>query len=379
MERRIIIRALACAGVLLSACSASPEQRRAVPVKARSAPAKEPLAVTSKERWRVALPSTVVGIPLVEPDAVFVSTEQSLVAVRHDGSVAWSTPFDMPRVFAPVAEGDLVFVAGEHWLAAVQRSTGQPVWQFDAGAGEGARLNRPAPVGDVVVAVTDGGRVLGFERATGVVRWEAALSAGSGAQIAVRDGIAIVVGIAEWAAFDAATGANLWSGELGFIGTSSPAIADTAAGPIAVVASENRLIAAGLRDGQIRWTGHAEQSEHAQVPVMHDDQLLVPDHWGRLTAYDPTDGRVLWKTAGSDGVAQWGAPVVLGRRLVAMALSEDGPRIASPQGALALRPPSQGWGVARLPDGGLVVSTYGDAQNYLVTYDLDVGSSARTR
>ena len=146
-----------------------------------------------------------------------------------------------------------------------------------------------------------------------------------------------------------------------------------------MVASENKLIAVALSTGEIRWTGHAEQSEPAQVPVVVQGELLVPDHWGRVTAYRPTDGGVVWKTAGSDGVAMWGEPVVLGRRLVALALSQDGPRLASTKGALALRPPAPGWGIAKLPDGGLVVSTFGDGQNYIVAYDLDVGRYGPTR
>lgn len=372
MYRRFVFAVLffALAG---ASCASAPRAPRVAAGGAEPRADAPALSVSSTERWRVPLPSEVVGIPAVTNEAIYVSTEQSVVALHHDGTIRWSAPLEQPRVFAPVVAGDLVLVAGEHWLAALRRDTGAPVWQFDTGSGEGVRVNRPAVVGDVVVAATDGGRVLGVERDSGALRWEAALGAGSGAQIAVHDAVAVVVGVAEWAAFDAPSGAVLWSGDLGFIGTSSPVVVDAADGALAVVASENKLIAVGLHDGQIRWTAHAEQSEHAQVPVVSDGELLVPDHWGRLTAYRPGDGASVWKTEGADGVAQWGEPVVLGTRLVAMAMSQDGPRIASPTGAVALRPPAQGWGVSRLPDGALVVSTYGEGPNYLVAYDLDIG------
>jgi outer membrane protein assembly factor BamB len=339
-----------------------------------------PFGVVAHQRWRLALPSATIGIPLVDADAILVTTADSVVALSHDGRGIWATPFAGTRIYAPRVDGDLVFVAGERALVALRRDSGDVVWRFDTGEGDGVRVNRPAVLDGVVVVTTSGGRVVGLERATGAIRWDTAMATESGAQVAVADGVAVVVGIAEWAAFDVATGARRWSGDLGLIGTSSPVIVPDDHGGLAVVATDDKLLAVGLRDGRLRWEASAAQSELAQVPaVTGDGRLLVPDHWGRLTGYRAADGKVLWHAAGKDGVALWGEPVLLGARLVAVALAKDGPRIASPTASVALRPPSPGLGVARLPDGGLVVSTYGDGQNYLVAYDLDVGAAASTR
>ena len=179
MYRRLALFVL-CAGLGGAACAAPPPSAKPV---AHPASASRPAAleITSRERWRVPLPSALVGIPSVGDDAIFVSTKESVVALAHDGAVLWSEPMDQPRVFAPVADGELVFVAGPHWLAALQRKTGALVWQFDTGAGEGVRVNRPAIARDVVVAITDGGRIIGVDRATGTLRWESAFGAGSGA------------------------------------------------------------------------------------------------------------------------------------------------------------------------------------------------------
>ena len=57
-------------------------------------------------------------------------------------------------------------------------------------------------------------------------------------------------------------------------------------------------------------------------------------------------------------------------RLLIRELDEGGPRLVTPAGSTALHPPASGHGVAAMPGGGLVVSTWGDKVNYLVAYDL---------
>ncbi len=362
MKTRVL---LAVALIALGACShpSASSVRIASDVPAR-------LVVATKERWRVPLPSEHIGIPEVTPDAIYLTTADSVVALLPTGEAIWSTPFDGgTRIYAPRAADDAVLVAGETALMALRRSTGEVTWRFEAGE----RTNRPAVTNGVVVATTAGGRVIGLDLATGALRWDTSMATQSGAQVAMAEGIAVVVGIAEWAGFDVTDGRRVWSGDLGLLGTSSPAIVATPKESLAVVATENKLIAVGLHDGQLRWEARAGQSELAQVPTVAEGELLVPDHWGRLGAYRPVDGTLLWEAKGADGVSLWGEPVSLGRQTVALALTKDGPRIASPRGALALRPPSPGLGVARLPDGGLVVSTWGKGQNYLVAYDLDLG------
>src|SRR5205814_1378519 len=98
--------------------------------------------------------------------------------------------------------------------------------------------------------------------------------------------------------------------------------------------------------------------------------LLVPDHWGRLTAYDPYDGRRRWSVKGGDTSAEFGEPVLLADRFVALPLDANGPRLASPAGAFRLRTPGTATGVAQLPGAGLVVTTGDKATNYVLLYDV---------
>lgn len=378
MSKRLWLFPLAVLASLLMIGLTARSTRHDADVRASTSVSASPrvaaIKLTTRERWRVPLPSTVVGEPTVTADAIYVTTEESVVALRHDGTTLWSASVPGARVFPPRVDGAGLLVSSDHALVKLDRASGQVVWRFDTGPDDDARVNPAFVHAGVVVAMTDAGRVIAVDRSSGALRWESSLTTGSGAAIAGGDGIAVVVGVAEWAAFEVATGARAWSGDLSFIGTSSPVVVESGEGLVAIVATDNKLVAVGLHDGHLRWEAKAEQSELAQVPVLDDHgDLLVPDHWGRLSAYRVRDGQLLWKVAGADGVAQVGTPVVLADRVVALPLTEHGPRLASPDGATALRPPAPGWGLGRLPDGGLLVSTWGEGQNYLVAYDVDLG------
>ncbi len=71
-------------------------------------------------------------------------------------------------------------------------------------------------------------------------------------------------------------------------------------------------------------------------------------------------------------MAEFGAPAVLGPRLVALSLDEGGPRIAGPNGSNRVETPNAGHGVAVAPDGQLIVTTWDGPENYVVAYDIKV-------
>jgi sugar lactone lactonase YvrE len=154
-------------------------------------------------------------------------------------------------------------------------------------------------------------------------------------------------------------------------GTSSPVVFADGDAVLAAVATDGKIVAVNAANGELAWETPAEQSELFQVPAVDpQDELIVPDHWGRLAAFDVHTGRRLWKVTGADAVAEFGEPAVLGPRVVALALDDGGPRVASPTASGHMPVPTDGHGVAVLSPDQVVVSTWGDGTNYLVAYDV---------
>lgn len=335
--------------------------------------------VRIREQWRVALSAPMVGLPAADQAGVVVTAGEShVVAISPQGDEQWRVPVAGALANAPRLDRDLVVVATNTAVVALRRDDGTTAWSVPTTTTEAPnRANRPVVVGDTVIATAADGLVFGADRTSGVVRWRTTLPTATTAEPAAGDGpdtaaVAVVVGIGAWHGFDAATGTPLWSADLGLFGTSSPVVYRDGLSVLAAVASDERVRAVDARSGAARWSSAAEQSELYQVPVVaaNGSELLVADHWGRLAAFDPHDGRRLWSVHGADTVAQFGEPVLLDRRLVALPLDARGPRIGSPAGSVRLDAPSDGHGVAELPLRGLVVTTWGGATNYVLLYDV---------
>jgi outer membrane protein assembly factor BamB len=333
-----------------------------------------------KERWRVPIAADFVGLPASDQRGVLVTAgESEVVAISRDGKLEWTTAVEGALANAPRIDRDRVFVAGKRVVVALHRDTGQVAWSAPTTADkDDNRANRPVVAADTVVFTTANGLTVGVDRVTGAERWRMVLPTASTAEPAVAQTAAgapvvVVVGIAQWWGLDPTTGAILWSGDLGVYGTSSPVVYPDGLDLVAAVASDEHVFAVDARTGAPRWDATADQSELFQVPVVADDgnELLVPDHWGRLTAYDPYDGRRLWSVRGRNTSAEFGQPVLVADRLVALPLDGHGPRLASPRGSFRLRPPVDGFGVGELPGGReLVVTTAGKPTNYVLLYDV---------
>jgi outer membrane protein assembly factor BamB len=329
---------------------------------------------TFRERWRLPIDAPFVGLPAVDADGVVATAgESQVIATDRDGKLRWSTALDGALANAPRLDRELVLVAGARVVAALRRDTGQVAWAFRtvAAGAEEDRANRPVVVGDTVVASTASGRVIGLDRVTGALRWDVFGLTASTAEPAAWAGGVVVVGVGEWRALDPASGATLWSGDLGVFGTSSPVVFADGDAVLAAVATDGKIVAVNAATGELAWETPAEQSELFQVPALDaESELIVPDHWGRLAAFDVHTGRRLWKVTGPDAVAEFGEPAVLGHRVVALALDDGGPRVASPTASASMPTPTDGHGVALLGADQVVVSTWGDGTNYLVAYDV---------
>ena len=375
----VVLIALVCLAVAVTRAT-SGDVISPIDVKREPTTARPAAKVTAdggpsvSERWRVSFPVVVVGLPAVDGSGIVATAgESEVVAVGLDGTVAWTTAVPGALVNAPRIDGDLVFVAAKRAVVALRRADGAVVWSVPttADGDEDNRANRPVAVDGAVVTSTASGVVFAVDRASGAPRWGISLPTAIASEPTATSGVVVVVGIQEWWGIDPATGVVLWSGDLGLLGTSSPVVYDDAGRALAAVATDEHVVAVDARSGEPVWSTTSDQSELFQVPVVTSTrELLVPDHWGRVTAFDPHDGRVLWKGRGPDAVAEFGEPAPVGPQLVVVPLDQDGPRLVTPTGSSPLPGPNSGHGVAALPDGGFVVSTWDGTTNYLVAYDV---------
>lgn len=127
------------------------------------------------QRWRRELPST--RGPLVgDETGVYAVADQRAVGLSHDGTTRWQADLDHPGVQA-TADGGSLFVAGRRGrfdgsMAALDTETGAIRWQRDQAAE--TAFTRDAPLvanADNVYAAVDGALVA-LDRATGDTVWE---------------------------------------------------------------------------------------------------------------------------------------------------------------------------------------------------------------
>ncbi|GAA3874594.1 PQQ-like beta-propeller repeat protein [Celeribacter arenosi] len=233
-------------------------------------------------------------------------------------ALAWTAPIGQGEnrrrrlTVNPVAAAGLVFAmdAGTR-LSAVSATTGQLAWSADLtppeeneGDATGGTL---AISGDTLFATTGFGELVALDLGTGRERWRQRLDAAGAAGLAVRDGLAYVVGAdARVWAIDTANGRVKWqiSGPATLAsrtGAASPAITDQfalvpfAAGDLYGLFRKGgvqlwQATLAGQRAGAV----YANTSDITGDPVVSGGTVYMGNQSGRFAAFDAQSGVRLW-------------------------------------------------------------------------------------
>ena len=276
----------------------------------------------------------------------YLGTSNSVTAFSRDGLRLWSTPMDGYAISSPaIGQDGLIYVGNrDHNIygidaasGAIRRTftTGDEVWSspvvaadgtvyvgsfdgnlyaldtgssggrvvFSAGA-EIAASPAIGPNGNLYVATVEG-RVLAVTP-SGSLLWQSLAGAGRGviASPSVA-GSAVYVGALDGRlyAFDAQTGAALWSYAAGDSLVSSPAVGTD--GTLFVASIEGRMHAvdpSGTRQWERQLGGRIVSS-----PALDGDGILfVGSLDGTLHALDSADGSALWTYVADDPI--WSSP-----------------------------------------------------------------------
>jgi outer membrane protein assembly factor BamB len=294
--------------------------------RTRTLPADEPvpdLPPGPGPKWQVKLGGAIYAPVAVRDGVAYAGTTGGVLdAVRiEDGSFVWAFSAGRPiHGEALVDEEHLYFVCDNGFLFKLDRKTGKELWRYDLGDARVPRITqvveifgydyqapRPALAGGVVyVGAADGG-FHAVSAATGqrVWRFEAK---GKIRDNALVDGPRVVFGTLDGLlyAVDRATGKEAWKQDLKGDVTSSPVLAG---GKLIVGTRGSTLYALRPETGETLWKQSFWGSWVESTAVPHGDLFYIgSSDLRRAAAYDPKDGRVVWRTDVYGSA--WGRPLV---------------------------------------------------------------------
>lgn len=275
------------------------------------------------------------GLALEEGRLIATSGFGEVIALdAASGRQIWRQRLGAPISGAATIAGGTVYVLGRDGTGwAIRAEDGRSLWKVnlrrDIAGWQGYAA--PAVDGDLVIFPGNSGQLLAVDRRTGEERWSAQV-AGSriGRAIAlIRDmtgepviaGNQVIAGTSSGriAAFDRATGAQLWSHDDGAL--SVPVVAGNS---VFAIDDDSRLIRLDRNNGALVWATPLPEFVDQRVkkqeqvwahygPVLAGGRLFVTSSDGLLRSFDPASGGLVGQVAIPGGAAT--APTVAGGTL----------------------------------------------------------------
>ncbi len=265
---------------------------------------------------------------------VFATTAYGEVVAldAKSGSVIWRQRIDAPAIGAPAVEGNRVYVSGRDGSAwALDAANGKVVWQVFGAPGKSGWLGAAAPtVGDSVVYFpsNSGDLMAVLKPGGGTPIWHSSaagkrLGRAYASNFDITGDAALVggtlyagTGAGRTIAVDAGSGQQIWGASEGAMGPLA-----IAGGSIFMVSDEARLVRLDAADGSVIWSVEMPYFEAEKVkkrkaivahygPVLAGGRIWVASSDGKLSAFSPTDGGLVYQTEIPGGAA--GQPAVAG-------------------------------------------------------------------
>lgn len=281
---------------------------------------------TGRVAWQLG-----VGAPLVSgvgsdgQTAAVVSESGELLALSS-GKVLWRQRLGAVSLTTPLVAGARIFtLSADRTVTAFDAASGQRLWQLQ-------RSSDPLVLGQagVLLAVGDtlvvgvAGRLLGLNPLNGASRWEVPVAVSRGTNEVERL-VDLVAGVsriqsnvcvrsyrAAVACVDASKGAVLWNkaaaGTTGLAGDAEFVFGTEA---------DSKLMAWSRSSGERLWVSEALRWRDLGTPLAVGQTVVVGDSSGLLHFLSRTDGAPMDR-ASTDGSAIVGAPVLVGKTLIAV-------------------------------------------------------------
>lgn len=201
--------------------------------------------------------------------------------------IDWTYDTSEPLLAAPAVDQERLYLTTQTGrIIALDRETGESVWQYDTGHQAGFPATAaPAVAGDLVIAPVRPGRVVGLDRRTGEAVWETDIRTPLMASpIVVEGSVYVGAGDEKLYALDAANGQERWTFHVLDRITAPVAYADDA---VVVVNEESLLHIVDTNTGRKRFVydvGAGSLGRNIRGgPAIHGD-----------TAYFHTQGGAVW-------------------------------------------------------------------------------------
>lgn len=258
---------------------------------------------------------------------VFASTAYGEVVAMDakSGAVVWRQRIDAPAIGAPAIEGNRVYVSGRDGSAwALDTANGKVVWQVFGAPGKSGWLGSAAPtVGDSVVYFpsNSGDLMAVLKPGGGTPVWHSSaagkrLGRAYASSFDITGDAALVgntlyagTGAGRTVAMDAGSGQLIWAAPEGAMGPLA-----VAGGSVFMVNDEARLVRVDAGDGSLIWSVEMPYFENEKPkkrqaitahygPVLAGNRLWVASSDGKLSAFSPTDGALVYQTEMPGGAA----------------------------------------------------------------------------
>lgn len=252
-------------------------------------------------RWCVDVRGSRGGAA-VSPRRVAVTTDRALLALDvATGEPAWQQAVTYPLFASPVHAGDMFVVSdpGADSLASFDELTGALLWAIGGPRDLSADDTAVSTAGNTL-SVAEGGLYTGttsrdlvaYELRTGDERWRIASAGNPDVPPQVASGFVYAVIGARITALDPNTGATMWHND------TLSVIADriaVVAGVVVAFDPGGIPFALDAATGALLWNGPADGAVGALADVVGGEQeAIVVDHSGAITAWAATSGDRLW-------------------------------------------------------------------------------------
>ncbi len=306
---------------------------------------------TGKILWKTSVRHKVEKEPVISGGIAYAgnvlyitSGYGEVLALNPDsGEIYWRTPISAGSRAAPTIYNGRIFVTALNNNAiALGAKNGEILWEYE-GVGETTGLlgaASPAVDDKLVIPAFSSGDLVALRLENGSVAWSdslanslrlggiAGLSDIRGLPVIKGDVVIAVSFGGKMAAFDKRNGTRLWQREI-----SSAETPWVAGSTVYVLSADYKIMALNMSDGAILWVSEVQKYKKQESrkglltwtgPTMVGGRLLLAGTDGRMVEYNPKDGSKLseWSVKKTIHIA----PIVAGGTLYL--LSEDGSLLA---------------------------------------------------
>lgn len=300
-----------------------------------------------KKRWSVDVSDEEEDDPVIsggissDGGIVYVTAgyDEILAVDGQKGDIKWRAKISAPSRAAPTIVGGRVFVTTmSNTILALDAANGAVLWEF-SGLGQSTGLvgaASPAATSDMVVPAFSSGEVYAIRSGNGSVAWSdnLASSVRLGGMSALSDirGLPIIDGNVVYAisfggkvaAIDLMTGARIWQRDIS--GAKTPWISGSR---LYLISSEGQIVSLDKAKGTVIWVSQLarfknKEKREGQIfwsgPLMAGGRLMAFSTDGRVAEINPAQGTLIREWNSGEDIRI--SPIIAGGTLYI--LSDDG-------------------------------------------------------